>query len=777
MKPVYIDLHIHTSDNPDKLNERYDLDKLITNIKKISKENEYLISLTDHNTINKEIYLKAIKEHINILLGTELHIKNSEDKPAYHCHIYFNVLQITSETIDDINKILNVLYPVKQFEKINENIPHIEKIIDSFENYEFVLIPHGGQSHATFEKSISNNSTCDSTIERTIYYNQIEGFSARTNIGIEKTINYFKKLGIDGFVNLITGSDNYNPTKYPNAKSENTTPFMPTWMYSMPTFQGLRMSLSEESRLEYNDLPTYQYKESIEAVKLNNDKIVIDVKLTSGLNVIIGESSSGKSLFIDSIYKKIVNNFSESDYLDFGVEDLDVENKMGTQPYYINQNFISDKILKNRINEIPIIKNMFPDDKYNNEEIEEKLVYLKKLINQLILAVKNTENKLEEINKIPTIKNLIVNNNLDGNLFKLIKPNNELIKQLDYSQKKYEKDVSNIEEIAERINKNLFGINLDEKINDLKNILKEIYMKNNFEKEVRNIIINSEKLVIENSKVISKENKDKIKNKESLKKHIEEYIVNLENFRIAKENILEFNYKVATVENNYGGNKLFISNKLSITKEMLKEIMNNLLKNEYKIQNFDNLTVYDLFLENFLKKADVLNYDYIEDKIFSMISKKNIKEYKIISEDGKDFENTSPGWKTAIILDIILKYENDNAPLIIDQPEDNLANTYINNGFIKQIKEAKKRRQIIMVSHNATIPMLGDAQNIIICKNENNKIKIFSKLLEENIDENITIIDYIAEITDGGKKSIKKRFKKYNFKKYKECVFNDNQNN
>ena len=139
----------------------------------------------------------------------------------------------------------------------------------------------------------------------------------------------------------------------------------------------------------------------------------------------------------------------------------------------------------------------------------------------------------------------------------------------------------------------------------------------------------------------------------------------------------------------------------------------------------------------------------------------------LVVYDGKDFDNLSPGWKTAVILDIMLKYDKDNAPLIIDQPEDNLANTYINQDLIKGIKIAKRNKQIIMVSHNATIPMLGDAQNIILCRNINDKIIIRSANLEGSIDNKL-VIDYIAEITDGGKKAIKKRFKKYNFKKYRE---------
>ena len=101
-----------------------------------------------------------------------------------------------------------------------------------------------------------------------------------------------------------------------------------------------------------------------------------------------------------------------------------------------------------------------------------------------------------------------------------------------------------------------------------------------------------------------------------------------------------------------------------------------------------------------------------------------------------------------------------------------MATGYINDGLVKAIKECKDRRQIIVVSHNATIPMLADAQNVIVCKNINGKIIIRNSSMEGKIDNDSTI-DLIANITDGGKSSIKKRVKKYNLKTYRS---NENDN-
>ena len=213
-----------------------------------------------------------------------------------------------------------------------------------------------------------------------------------------------------------------------------------------------------------------------------------------------------------------------------------------------------------------------------------------------------------------------------------------------------------------------------------------------------------------------------------------------------------------------------VENSFKITKETLIDAFNSYIKARYRISDIKDLKPEILFKKCFSEKPKVSSYDDFAKKIYNEINSTNTKKYKIITSNGKDFDKLSPGWKSAIILDLVLGYENDIAPLIIDQPEDNLATDYINHNLIDLIKAIKSKKQIILVSHNATIPMLGDAQNIILCENKDGKIQIKSAPLESSIN-NKKVLDYIAEITDGGKKSIKKRIKKYNLKAFnKEIV-------
>lgn len=772
MEAIYVDLHIHTSENADNLNKNYNIDELIRNINKKSNGRQALISLTDHNTINKDAYLKFIdknEENIKIILGTELHIKNHETKPAYHCHIYFDIKNINDKEIDNLNSILDELYPKKLVEKMDNSIPKIDKIINSFENYDFILVPHGGQNHATFETSIDPNSTCDETIERTIYYNQIEGFSARSNKGLEATKEYLKKLGIGSFVNLITGSDNYNPTKYPSAKSDEASEFVPTWMYASPDFRGLKLALSEDSRLEYAINPTMDDYNIIKSIKLKNEKIDIDVELAQGLNVIIGESSSGKSLFVDSVYNRITNKIEDCEYEeDFKISDMKIEDELGAEPYYIEQNFIAKAIRnKNELNTIPIIKDLFPEDEYNQNAIDAQLSEIKKILNNFVKSIKKVETSYEKIKKIQNINNLLTKGEVTENHIQLLEVHDDLIEKIKYTKDDMTNDIKQIKEIKKNVKRNPLYEGNEENFDIIIDDLTELNKKYKFEEKIRKIINKYIKRYDDQINTRNSNNSSIIKNKKSLIKNIASYISGTNEFYESLKAMLSINYEIKSIEKEFEGNKLYIINNLKISEEILLDTIKSYINTKkIKILSLSDLKPKDLFKENFVK-SKISNYEDFANNIYNDISSKNKKVYKVIDFKGNDFEKLSPGWKTAIILDIMLKYDEDNAPLIIDQPEDNLANSYINDGLIRSLKRAKLNKQVLIVSHNATIPMLGDAQNIILCRNSDNKIKIVSEKLEGKIDEK-PVIDYIAEITDGGKKAIKKRFKKYNFKKYRE---------
>lgn len=126
MQPIYIDLHIHTSENANNLNTNYDIAELVGQIKKLNGDSPFMISLTDRNTINKSAYLKAQNLGLNLIIGVELHIQNRAEAKSYHCHIYFNA-PIEDDVIDSLNEILDELYPNKLPDRNDPNTPDIQK--------------------------------------------------------------------------------------------------------------------------------------------------------------------------------------------------------------------------------------------------------------------------------------------------------------------------------------------------------------------------------------------------------------------------------------------------------------------------------------------------------------------------------------------------------------------------------------------------------------------------------------------------------------------------
>lgn len=771
MNPVYLDLHIHTSDDPNNLNSDYNLELLVENINKYTDNSTFLISITDHNTINKIVYLKAVELYLNILVGVELHIKNYPTCPPYHCHIYFNLNEITSEIIDDINSKLNELYPNKVVSKTDEGIPSIERIINTFDLYEFLLLPHGGQSHSTFDKSIPEGVRFDSTMERSIYYNQFDGFTARGNSGLERTQEYFKKLGISEFVNLMTCTDNYNPIQYPNAKSAEAKPFVPTWMFSLPTFNGLRLSLSESSRLEYSEIKPNNWSENIKTVKLSKTNIDIDVLLTSGLNVVIGGSSSGKTLFVDSIFKNIYNDFTNTDYGHFEVDKIQVENPSGLHPHYISQNYIMS-IVNNRTDDnlgnIDIIKNVFPGDDTIREKVDTGLLKLKTDLKELVKCVKIIEQEDKNLKKIPILSRLVNKQDVQKNIISGLLPTQDIMDKVSYLEHQFENHISELDEIEFFLNNNPLIEHNDTLIEAVKKELESTLDSSKFELKTRRIIQSSKNEYDSHLKESNEEEQSKKQHFESLLISINIYSKAYSKFKKIIEKISEYSILCESEVIESMGHKLSIQNDFKLDKEKFLDVINFYLKTNNKILNFSSLKPGNLYFENFKQQTPkVQSYDDFEIKVNKKFEGLNKKKYKIETEDGRDFDNLSAGWKTSVILDIILGYEGDIAPIIIDQPEDNLATNYINKGLVKAIKKIKPKKQIILVSHNATIPMLADAQNIVLCRNIDNKITIVSSRLEDEI-EGKNVLDYIAEITDGGKPSIKKRVKKYNLKHFTE---------
>lgn len=114
----------------------------------------------------------------------------------------------------------------------------------------------------------------------------------------------------------------------------------------------------------------------------------------------------------------------------------------------------------------------------------------------------------------------------------------------------------------------------------------------------------------------------------------------------------------------------------------------------------------DIFKQMKGQKAPQELYDYLFGFDY-LVSKYDLKV------DGKDLSELSPGERGGLLLIFYLMLDRQNIPLVIDQPEDNLDNKSVYEILVTFIKQAKKQRQIIIVTHNPNLAVVADAEQII----------------------------------------------------------------
>ena len=133
-------------------------------------------------------------------------------------------------------------------------------------------------------------------------------------------------------------------------------------------------------------------------------------------------------------------------------------------------------------------------------------------------------------------------------------------------------------------------------------------------------------------------------------------------------------------------------------------------------------------------------------------------EYDILF-DNKNVKQLSPGERGALLIIFYLLIDKGDIPLIIDQPEDNLDNESVFEYLVPYIKQAKQRRQIIIVTHNPNIAVVADAEQVIyteLDKANGNQIKYITGAIEDK-----EINKQIVKVLEGTMPAFDNRTVKY----------------
>lgn len=117
----------------------------------------------------------------------------------------------------------------------------------------------------------------------------------------------------------------------------------------------------------------------------------------------------------------------------------------------------------------------------------------------------------------------------------------------------------------------------------------------------------------------------------------------------------------------------------------------------------------------------------------------------------------SDGQRHTILLTIAMLAET-NVPLVIDQPEDDLDNAFIFSSIVTTLRAIKERRQVILVTHNANIAVLGDSELLLPMYRENDCGKTKNR---GSIDSDATK-QFVLDILEGGSAAFLRRKEMYN---------------
>ena len=130
-----------------------------------------------------------------------------------------------------------------------------------------------------------------------------------------------------------------------------------------------------------------------------------------------------------------------------------------------------------------------------------------------------------------------------------------------------------------------------------------------------------------------------------------------------------------------------------------------------------------------------------------------------IAYDGVDIRKLSPGTRGIVLLLLYLALDHaDGRPLVIDQPEENLDPKSVFDELVELFVEAKSKRQVIIVTHNANLVVNTDADQVVIAEvGPHPKGGLPRISYEAGGLENAQIRKAVCDILEGGEHAFRER--------------------
>jgi ABC-type lipoprotein export system ATPase subunit len=139
--------------------------------------------------------------------------------------------------------------------------------------------------------------------------------------------------------------------------------------------------------------------------------------------------------------------------------------------------------------------------------------------------------------------------------------------------------------------------------------------------------------------------------------------------------------------------------------------------------------------------------------------------------NGKEIAQLSPGERGAALLIFYILVDKSNLPIVLDQPEENLDNETVSRLLVPAIREAKRRRQVIIVTHNPNLAVYCDADQIVLSeldRGADTRITYRSGAIEEAETRR-----WLVNVLEGTGPAFLKRYAKYSIGEHGQLVFRD----
>lgn len=786
-----IDLHIHTDkSNETKAGDYTGVFSVETLHSKLVENEINIFSLTDHNIINLDAYEEYYSKYDSendpkLLVGVELDIekqRESGESKNYHSLLIFNYSDI--EGAKRISKALEDKYVEKGLSKFDRKITFGE-LSDIFFGEDFFFIPHAGNTQSIvaahgkeeIEDAQKMVILMQSALEKVSKVETQQIYNA--GFDKKKPTEHRAKKDI-AYINF---SDNHNISQYPCKHKGISGDHDFYYIKGSKDYETIRLAfIDPESRImssqQYTMIQTNGT--NIERFRISDCDFIEEneFEFSPYLNVIIGGRSSGKSLLlwllrrsIDSLehdtsysipnIKTIIKGGNDSNFKD--VTSIDKEDII-----QISQGEIVRYFEKRELKELAFKVGKKEEYQSVLQEFTAHNVRLTEIQNKLAAAYDDAYE--ETLNKTyilhaRTISNIQsretdFNINLDE-----LENTTDISEQIDEILDVIKTIRTHIEIFADHP---LAALDYEQK--ELKdNFLRLLQIKNRQILELQKLTDSRLSFIAKANQVVSGANSKlnrksvaKTEAKQQLNRLKETIKTRLKKYGQLKrfcDQIEGFEYALYKKIDLYESIKLILE--VSEDTSLKTEILDVLLK------PYSDISIYDNILCLLHKKTTVKSYkdikpDSFRKKLESQL--RPIKERMQLPNDYLRYSETetskdkSPGFNSEKYLEIILKQASTRL-ILIDQPEDNLGNKFISNDLVTLLREIKHNKQVILVTHNPSIVVYGDAETIILAQNTNNKIRYKQIKLEEK-----TAQKQICEILDGGEYIFKKRSDKYDIK-------------